>query len=123
MGRPSYRAAMYRERVGLPATPEPGRAVVALCHWQDFNYGERKPGDPLWLERAEPPTACRASMGAEKLNVWLPQGARVVIRAVRWYREKGIDPVGGEYLHVYGNHERYSRTRIRITLTEYPTND
>lgn len=112
---------MYREALGLPVKLRPGRAVVALCRWEDYNY--RLDGGTfrdIWTPRDEPATACRASLADEKLNVWLPQGARITLRAVRWYRERGLDPMTGDYTHVYGSHERYTRSRIRITLTELP---
>jgi hypothetical protein len=98
------------------------RPVVALCQWQDFNYDRRlphvDPSSPLWLTRPELPTACRASLGARILTVWLPQGAVIRCRLSR----VGGDPMADDYSHVFGSHDRMSRTRIRITLTEYPTN-
>lgn len=116
----------HREALGLPAFLRPGRAVVALCEWQDYNYEGMRSMDPrpraqtMWVSCGLPPTACRASLGDERLTVWLPQGARILIRAVSWYRSRNLDPMTGEYAHVYGTHERMTRTRIRITLTELP---
>lgn len=94
------------------------RAVVALCHWQDFNYG-REPGDEIFRQRDEPPTACRASLGDKLITVWLPQGAVIRCRVPRFQRD-GYDPMRDYFGHVYGSHERMTRTRIRITLTALP---
>jgi hypothetical protein len=104
---------MYREARGLPVTLRPGRPVVALCQWQDFNYDRTSLRD-MWLPRDEPPTACRASLGDEKLTVWLPQGARIVLRFTPGC---AFDYT---HTHLFGSHDRYSRTRIVIRLTEYP---
>jgi hypothetical protein len=118
-----------REALGLPTKLRPGRAVVALCVWEDYNYAGRLEGSatydrraPLWTTYGQDePTACRASLGDERLTVWLPQGARIHLRGVTFYRERKLDPMTGDYYHVYGSHERMTRTRIRITLTELPT--
>lgn len=123
MPRRSNRA-MYREAKGLPVTLRTGRPVVALCEWEDFNYSAHLPGSgrydptqPLWVSRDEPPTACRASLGDERLTVWLPQGARIVIR----HGGPLNYPMATRFAHVFGGHERMSLTRIDIGLTEYPT--
>lgn len=115
MPRRSNRA-YYREAKGLPATLRPGRPVVALCTWERFNYSadDREETGRYWLpDDDEPATACRASLGDEKLTVWLPRGARIVLR-------HGADPAGRTFTHTYGSHERFSRSRIVIRLTELP---
>jgi hypothetical protein len=102
------------------------RPVVALCQWQDFNYAEREPGSalyrtgaPIWVDRPEPPTACRASLGSRILTVWLPQGAVIRCRLAR-FQPDTFDAMRDNFRHVFGSHERMSRTNIRITLTDLP---
>lgn len=98
------------------------RPVVALCHWEDFNYSRMLPHEdptaPVWLKRNEPPTACRASLGEKRLTVWLPQGARIVCRLGMMQRD---NPMAQTYWEHFGGHERTNTRRIRITLTELPT--
>lgn len=101
------------------APAPPSRPVVAMCSWEDYDYRyDRKPGEPFWVPDGDEPTACRASLGAHKLTVWLPKGARIVCR-VPWPHD-GFDPMAHTFNHVYGSHERCSRTRIRIRLTHLP---
>lgn len=106
-----------------------GRPVVALCQWEDFNYSAHTSGSALYdATRAlwtnygdeEPPTPCRASLGGRALTVWLPKGAVIRLR-VQGLREPQVpDPMTQTFRHVYGSHERMTRTRITIRLTEYP---
>ena len=105
----------------------PSRPVVALCVWEDFNYPQRAAGSatfdrraPLWTTYGDDePTACRASLGKRKLTVWLPKGARITCR-VPSFQADGFNQMAHQYSHVYGSHERCSRTRIRIRLTDFP---
>jgi hypothetical protein len=98
------------------------RAVVALCVWEDYNYAGRLEGSatydqraPMWTTYGEDePTACRASLGGRILTVWLPKGAAIRCRV------HSDTPMASTYTHVYGSHERMSRARIRIRLTELP---
>lgn len=94
----------------------PSRPVVALCHWEDWNYGHDHNGKPYWVPSGDEPEACRASMGAKYLTVWLPKGAVIRMRLGRF----GGTHMTERYTHMYGTHERMSRTRIRITLTQLP---
>lgn len=99
------------------------RPVVAMCAWQDFNYANDGGNfRDVWTPRDEPPTPCRASLGARILTVWLPAGAVIRCRLRRVWREGGpAGPMQDSYTHVYGSHDRMTRRRIQIALKEYPS--
>jgi hypothetical protein len=105
-----------------------GRPVAALCEWF-----WRRPGGYEWVsdEDIDGPRfkgvysavpvrcdqACRASLGARIVTVWLPQGACIRLRLPR---AGSRDPMAENWVYRYG---RERDRAIRIRLTELPTNE